>query len=114
MEVKNPGTLRVDGIHMYVDSIVPFGPSDKAAGRIGNKGTSAKIIPDDQMPKVWDVFSKKYLPADIVQSPISMGKRSNIGIIKETNQTFDKSKPIILPDGKTVKGAHKGKERAFG
>lgn len=111
MEVKNPGVLKFkdgDKNHMYVDSTVPFNIGEKIAGRIGNKGTAGKIIPDDKMPKVWDTLSKTYKPAEVVMSPLSFGKRSNIGIVKETSQTMDRTKPIILSDGKTVKDADYG------
>lgn len=105
--VKNPGILREENGNMYVDSLVEFRTGSKIAGRIGNKGT-AIIIPDDKMPKVWDTFTQSYKPAEVIMSPLSTGKRSNIGIIKETNQTMDGTKPVKLADGKTVEGVNYG------
>lgn len=107
VEVRNGGVLSERNGKMYVKALVPFGTGDKIAGRVGNKGTVV-IVPDEQMPKVYDVFSNTYKPAEVVMSPLSTGKRSNIGIQKEMNQTMDASKPVVLPDGKTVQGAHYG------
>lgn len=109
IEVKNSGILSVRGKNMFVSSEVPFGIGDKLTNRGGAKGTSGRILPDDQMPKVYDTIEKKYVPAEVVMSPMSTGKRGNINAIMEAQQTMDKTKPVVLPDGHTVEGNTNGR-----
>lgn len=109
IEVRNEGTLSVKDGHMYVTSHVPFGVGDKLTNRGGAKGTAGRILPDDQMPKVFDSIEGKYVPAEVIMSPLSTGKRGNINAIMEAQQTMDKTKPIVLADGHTVEGNTNGR-----
>lgn len=52
---------------------------DKMAGRHGNKGVVAAILPEENMP-----FMKDGTPIDIVLSPLSVPSRMNIGQTLET------------------------------
>ena len=102
--VKYEGTLRETstGFTMTVD--VPFTNGNKIAGRYGNKCT-AYVVPDSEMPQVWDRDLKKYVPADVTMSPLSTGKRGNLGAILETQNDSLSSKdilPVKLPNGSTV------------
>jgi DNA-directed RNA polymerase subunit beta len=52
---------------------------DKMAGRHGNKGVVAKIVPVEDMP-----FLEDGTPADIVLNPLGVPSRMNLGQIYET------------------------------
>src|SRR5207247_5490806 len=53
---------------------------DKMAGRHGNKGVIAKILPVEDMP-----FLPDGKPVDIVLNPLGVPSRMNIGQILETH-----------------------------
>lgn len=52
---------------------------DKMAGRHGNKGVVARIVPDEDMP-----FLPDGTPVDIVLNPLGVPSRMNLGQIYET------------------------------
>ena len=52
---------------------------DKMAGRHGNKGIVAKIVPEEDMP-----FLEDGTPVDIVLNPLGVPSRMNLGQIYET------------------------------
>jgi DNA-directed RNA polymerase subunit beta len=52
---------------------------DKMAGRHGNKGVIAKVVPVEDMP-----FMKDGTPVDIVLNPLGVPSRMNLGQIYET------------------------------
>ena len=56
---------------------------DKLAGRHGNKGVIAKILPEEEMP-----FLEDGTPVDIVLNPLSVASRMNLGQILETHLGF--------------------------
>ena len=53
---------------------------DKMAGRHGNKGVIAKILPQEDMP-----FLPDGTPVDIILNPLGVPSRMNIGQILETH-----------------------------
>ncbi|MEW6685903.1 MAG: DNA-directed RNA polymerase subunit beta [Candidatus Edwardsbacteria bacterium] len=53
---------------------------DKLAGRHGNKGVVAKIVPEEDMPYLADGT-----PVDIVLNPLGVPSRMNVGQILETH-----------------------------
>jgi DNA-directed RNA polymerase subunit beta len=53
---------------------------DKVAGRHGNKGVIAKILPEENMP-----FMPDGTPMDIVLNPLGVPSRMNVGQILETH-----------------------------
>jgi len=53
---------------------------DKIAGRHGNKGVIAKILPEEDMP-----FLADGTPVDIVLNPLGVPSRMNVGQILETH-----------------------------
>ena len=53
---------------------------DKMAGRHGNKGVVAKIVPIEDMP-----YLRDGTPVDIVLNPLGVPSRMNLGQILETN-----------------------------
>jgi DNA-directed RNA polymerase subunit beta len=52
---------------------------DKMAGRHGNKGVIAKVVPEEDMP-----FQKDGTPVDICLNPLGVPSRMNLGQIFET------------------------------
>jgi DNA-directed RNA polymerase subunit beta len=53
---------------------------DKLAGRHGNKGVIAKVLPDEDMP-----FLQDGTPVDIVLNPLGVPSRMNLGQVLETH-----------------------------
>ncbi|HEY4481334.1 MAG TPA: DNA-directed RNA polymerase subunit beta, partial [Candidatus Brocadiaceae bacterium] len=53
---------------------------DKMAGRHGNKGVIAKILPEEDMPYLEDG-----MPVDILLNPLGVPSRMNVGQILETH-----------------------------
>jgi len=60
---------------------------DKLTGRHGNKGVVSKIVPDEEMPHVKIAVNGgvKWIPADVVISPLSVVSRMNLGQLLETH-----------------------------
>jgi len=71
------GVLR--RITVYVASKKKLQAGDKMAGRHGNKGVIAKILPVEDMP-----FLPDGTPLDIVLNPLGVPSRMNIGQLLET------------------------------
>lgn len=104
--VKYDGMLKETPSGFEMEVTVPFTAGNKIAGRFGNKCTVGRIVPDNEMPQIWNSETKKYEPAEIIMSPLSIGKRGNIGAILETQNDSLSSKdivPVRMPNGKTVK-----------
>ncbi len=57
-----------------------LGVGDKMAGRHGNKGVIARILPEEDMP-----FLEDGTPIDIVLNPLGVPSRMNVGQILETH-----------------------------
>jgi DNA-directed RNA polymerase subunit beta len=53
---------------------------DKMAGRHGNKGVIAKIVPEEDMP-----YMKDGTPVEIILNPLGVPSRMNVGQILETH-----------------------------
>jgi len=53
---------------------------DKLAGRHGNKGVLARILPEEEMP-----FLEDGTPVDIILNPLGVPSRMNVGQILETH-----------------------------
>ncbi|MDZ7288823.1 MAG: DNA-directed RNA polymerase subunit beta [candidate division KSB1 bacterium] len=73
---------------------------DKMAGRHGNKGVVAKIVPIEDMPHLPDGT-----PVDIVLNPLGVPSRMNLGQIFETNLGWAASKLGIGYDTPVFDGA---------
>ncbi|MEW6618093.1 MAG: DNA-directed RNA polymerase subunit beta [bacterium] len=67
-------------VKVYVATKRKIMVGDKVAGRHGNKGVIAKILPEADMP-----FLEDGTPVDMVLNPLSVPSRMNIGQILETH-----------------------------
>ena len=67
-------------IKVFVAQTRKMRVGDKMAGRHGNKGVVAKIVPEEDMP-----FLKDGTPIDIILNPLGVTSRMNIGQILETH-----------------------------
>ncbi|MDD5450102.1 MAG: DNA-directed RNA polymerase subunit beta [Candidatus Omnitrophica bacterium] len=73
-----PGVLKK--VVVYVASKRKVSVGDKLAGRHGNKGVVAKILPEEDMPYLPDGT-----PIEIVLNPLGVPSRMNVGQILETH-----------------------------
>jgi len=67
-------------VRVYVGQQRKISEGDKLAGRHGNKGVIAKILPEEDMP-----FLADGTPVDIVLSPLGVPSRMNLGQVLETH-----------------------------
>ncbi len=67
-------------VRVYVAQKRKISEGDKMAGRHGNKGVIARILPEEDMPYLPDGT-----PVDIVLNPLGVPSRLNIGQVLETH-----------------------------
>ena len=67
-------------VRVFVAKKRKVAEGDKLAGRHGNKGVIAKIVPDEDMP-----FLEDGTPVDVVLNPLGVPSRMNIGQVLETH-----------------------------
>ena len=67
-------------VRVYVAKARKIAEGDKLAGRHGNKGVIAKILPEEDMP-----FLEDGTPVDIILSPLGVPSRMNLGQVLETH-----------------------------
>jgi DNA-directed RNA polymerase subunit beta len=67
-------------VKVYVASKKKISVGDKMAGRHGNKGVIAKVLPEEDMP-----FLEDGTPVEIVLNPLGVPSRMNVGQILETH-----------------------------
>ena len=72
------GVLEMVKVYVCAKRVLSVG--DKMAGRHGNKGVIAKILPEEDMP-----FLENGTPIDIVLNPLGVPSRMNLGQILETH-----------------------------
>ncbi len=72
-----PGIVQLAKVYVAKKRKIQVG--DKMAGRHGNKGVIAKIVPEEDMP-----FLEDGTPVDIVLNPLGVPSRMNLGQIFET------------------------------
>ncbi|HOJ76607.1 MAG TPA: DNA-directed RNA polymerase subunit beta [Bacillota bacterium] len=73
-----PGVNRL--VRVYIAQKRKISEGDKMAGRHGNKGVIAKILPVEDMP-----FLPDGTPVEIVLNPLGVPSRMNIGQVLETH-----------------------------
>jgi len=74
----DPGVIKQ--VKVYVAAKRKIAVGDKMAGRHGNKGVVAKIVPEEDMP-----FLPDGTPVDIILNPLGVPPRMNIGKVLETH-----------------------------
>ncbi len=74
----DPGIIKQ--VKVYIASKRKLSVGDKMAGRHGNKGVVAKIVPEEDMP-----FLQDGTPVDIVLNPLGVPSRMNVGQVLETH-----------------------------
>jgi DNA-directed RNA polymerase subunit beta len=70
----------IKSVKVYIASKRKISVGDKMAGRHGNKGVVAKIVPEEDMP-----FLADGTPVDIVLNPLGVPSRMNVGQVLETH-----------------------------
>ena len=73
-----PGVIKLVKVYMAMKRKLSVG--DKMAGRHGNKGVIARIVPEEDMPYLPDGT-----PVEIVLNPLGVPSRMNVGQILETH-----------------------------
>ena len=74
----DPGIIKQ--VKVYVASKKKLSVGDKMAGRHGNKGVIARIVPEEDMP-----FLPDGTPVEIVLNPLGVPSRMNVGQVLETH-----------------------------
>ena len=99
-------------VKVYIATKRPLSVGDKMAGRHGNKGVIARIVPEQDMP-----FLDDGTPVDVLLNPLGVPSRMNVGQILETHLGwacgvlgFQAVTPVF--DGATESEIHKVVEEA--
>ena len=74
----SPGVIKT--VKVYIAMKRKLSVGDKMAGRHGNKGVIARILPEEDMP-----FLPDGTPVEIVLNPLGVPSRMNVGQILETH-----------------------------
>ena len=77
-EEVDPGVIK--SVKVFIASKRKLSVGDKMAGRHGNKGVVAKIVPEEDLP-----FLEDGTPVDIVLNPLGVPSRMNVGQLLETH-----------------------------
>jgi DNA-directed RNA polymerase subunit beta len=93
-----PGVIKK--IRIRISEVRKIQVGDKLAGRHGNKGIIAKILPREEMP-----FLEDGRPVDIILNPLSVASRMNLGQILETHLGLAASKLEYLAETPSLSGA---------
>ncbi|HEV2115268.1 MAG TPA: DNA-directed RNA polymerase subunit beta [Terriglobales bacterium] len=73
-----PGVIKL--VKVYIAMKRKLSVGDKMAGRHGNKGVIARILPEEDMP-----YINEGTPVEIVLNPLGVPSRMNVGQILETH-----------------------------
>ena len=73
-----PGVIKL--VKVYIAMKRKLSVGDKMAGRHGNKGVVARILPEEDMP-----YLPNGTPVEIVLNPLGVPSRMNVGQILETH-----------------------------
>jgi DNA-directed RNA polymerase subunit beta len=99
-------------VKVYVATKRPLSVGDKMAGRHGNKGVIARIVPEEELP-----FLEDGTPVDVLLNPLGVPSRMNVGQILETHLGwaakilgFQAATPVF--DGATEDEVHKAVDEA--
>jgi DNA-directed RNA polymerase subunit beta len=99
-------------VKVYLATKRQLSVGDKMAGRHGNKGVIARIVPEEEMP-----FMEDGTPVDVLLNPLGVPSRMNVGQILETHLGwaakilgFQAVTPVF--DGATEEQVHEAIEEA--
>jgi len=81
-------------VRVYVAKKRKIAEGDKLAGRHGNKGVIARIVPEEDMP-----FLEDGTPVDVVLNPLGVPSRMNIGQILETHLGWAAARGVFSENG---------------
>ncbi|MBN2208609.1 MAG: DNA-directed RNA polymerase subunit beta [Candidatus Coatesbacteria bacterium] len=96
-----PGVIQMVKVYLAIKRNLSIG--DKMAGRHGNKGVVAKVLPVESMPYLEDGT-----PIDVVLSPLGVPSRMNVGQLLETHfgwalEVIGEKTAALLNDGRDDK-----------
>ena len=99
-------------VKVYISTKRQLSVGDKMAGRHGNKGVIARIVPEEDMP-----FLADGTPVDILLNPLGVPSRMNVGQILETHlgwamMVLGQQACTPVFDGATEDEIHKAIEEA--
>jgi DNA-directed RNA polymerase subunit beta len=83
-------------VRVYVAKKRKVAEGDKLAGRHGNKGVIAKIVPEEDMP-----FLEDGRPVDVCLNPLGVPSRMNIGQVLETHLGWACAHGVFNENGST-------------
>ncbi|HZC29288.1 MAG TPA: hypothetical protein VE269_06075, partial [Gaiellaceae bacterium] len=86
-------------VRVYVAKKRKIAEGDKLAGRHGNKGVIARIVPEEDMPYLPDGT-----PVEIVLNPLGVPSRMNVGQILETHLGWAAAHGVFAEDGSGPNG----------
>jgi DNA-directed RNA polymerase subunit beta len=86
-------------VRVYVAKKRKIAEGDKLAGRHGNKGVIAKIVPEEDMP-----FLEDGRPVDVILNPLGVPSRMNIGQILETHLGWAAAHGVFTENGESPNG----------
>ena len=92
-------------VRVYVAKKRKIAEGDKLAGRHGNKGVIAKIVPEEDLP-----FLEDGRPVDVILNPLGVPSRMNIGQILETHLGWAAAHGVFTENGESPNGADSGRE----
>jgi DNA-directed RNA polymerase subunit beta len=81
-------------VRVYVAKKRKIAEGDKLAGRHGNKGVIARIVPEEDLP-----FLEDGTPVDVILNPLGVPSRMNIGQILETHLGWAAQHGVFSEDG---------------
>ena len=94
----SPGVKKM--VRLWIAQTRKITEGDKMAGRHGNKGVVAKILPEEDMP-----FLPDGTPVDIILNPIGVPSRMNLGQVLETHLGWAASNLGFNADTQVFDGA---------
>jgi DNA-directed RNA polymerase subunit beta len=106
-----PGVIKL--VKVYIAMKRKLSVGDKMAGRHGNKGVIARILPEEDMPYLEDGT-----PMEIVLNPLGVPSRMNVGQILETHlgwagKELGKKVSEIMAESSKAEAVRKGLKDLF-
>jgi DNA-directed RNA polymerase subunit beta len=107
-----PGVIKL--VKVYVAMKRKLSVGDKMAGRHGNKGVIARVVPEEDMP-----YLPNGTPVEIVLNPLGVPSRMNVGQILETHlgwasRELSAQLMRLLDDGTRAEAVRKWFKEIFG